>query len=81
VRYVDAKYVMRVNVFSFFLNSLLIASTASYAQSDDEAELAKNLSNPVAALISVPLQFNYDGVLAYSAKARDLPSIFSLLFR
>jgi len=27
---------------------------------DDEAELAKKLSNPIASLISVPLQFNYD---------------------
>jgi hypothetical protein len=44
-----------------FLTGLLVASTASIAQSDDEAELAKKLSNPVAALISVPLQFNYDG--------------------
>jgi hypothetical protein len=29
-------------------------------QSDDAAELAKKLSNPVASLISVPLQYNYD---------------------
>ena len=30
------------------------------AATSSEAELAKKLSNPVAALISVPLQFNYD---------------------
>ena len=30
------------------------------AQEDQQAELAKKLSNPVANLISVPLQYNYD---------------------
>lgn len=40
--------------------ALLFASSAS-AQ-DDTQELAKKLSNPIASLISVPFQFNYDGV-------------------
>jgi hypothetical protein len=38
--------------------ALLFASIAS-AQ-DDTQELAKKLSNPIASLISVPFQFNYD---------------------
>lgn len=47
------------------MNRLLIAAAVlalpGFAHAEDsEAELAKKLSNPVANLISVPLQFNYD---------------------
>ena len=36
----------------------LLIATPAFAQSDEQA-LAQQLSNPVAALISVPLQLNY----------------------
>lgn len=36
------------------------AAPAPGSGASDSAELAKKLSNPVASLISVPLQFNYD---------------------
>ncbi len=40
--------------------SALALSVPAWAQDDQAAELAKKLANPVASLISVPLQYNYD---------------------
>jgi hypothetical protein len=40
--------------------SSLALATPARAQDDQAAELAKQLSNPIASLISVPLQYNLD---------------------
>ena len=44
----------------FLATSSLALATPARAQDDQAAELAMKLSNPIASLISVPLQYNYD---------------------
>jgi hypothetical protein len=50
----------RERMLWLMLSALALAAPAR-AQDDQAAELAKKLSNPVAALISVPVQYNHDG--------------------
>ena len=40
--------------------AMLLFTMRSHAQAQSDAELATKLNNPVASLISVPLQFNWD---------------------
>jgi hypothetical protein len=46
-------------IFPLAMIGLALALPAQ-AQDDEAAELAKKLANPIASLISVPLQYNYD---------------------
>jgi hypothetical protein len=43
-----------------FLAVMAVAMTSPVFAADSDAELAKKLANPVASLISMPLQYNYD---------------------
>jgi hypothetical protein len=52
----------------FLVIAVLALAAPAGAQEDQQAELAKKLSNPVANLISVPLQYNYD---EYSGVNKD----------
>jgi len=57
----DALLTKRRHEWMRFLSIIAIALTAPVrAQDDQAAELARKLSNPIASLISMPLQYNYD---------------------
>jgi hypothetical protein len=59
----DCNFITTMRHYGWILFLVMLASalaTQARAQEDQAAELAKKLANPVASLISVPLQYNYD---------------------
>ena len=60
--------VRRYGRILFLVMIVLAQAVPAWAEEDQQAELAKKLANPVANLISVPLQYNYD---EYSGVNKD----------
>ncbi len=72
-----------LNRFKILASSLCVvfagafSAQAQKAPDSEEERLAKRLANPVAALISMPFQFNYDRILVRQTMANVRPSTSS----
>jgi hypothetical protein len=54
------KAMVRKGINGKALSAILVLLAHSATRADDAENLAKKLSNPIASLISVPFQYNFD---------------------
>lgn len=66
---------MRLSTIASLLIAIGVAAPAAALADDQDADLAKQLSNPVASLISVPLQNNFDCCVGPAGGLRDTLNI------
>jgi hypothetical protein len=55
-----------------FLITAFACAMANVASAQDAAELAKQLANPIANLVAVPFQLNWDGPVGPNEDTRSL---------
>ncbi|MDD4178962.1 MAG: transporter [Candidatus Margulisbacteria bacterium] len=56
----------KIDFLLLFVLALIPCSAYAAPEEDSQAEIAKKLQNPIAKMISIPFQFNYDAELGQS---------------